>query len=571
VRDREHAADHVMQRDDPDAAVPEPAGAAEAVEASALRKLGVNGWDRPAIYRESAEAATDNRLLYWAVLLLSGAIATLGLALNSAAVVIGAMLVAPLLAPVLGLALALAVGDGRLAVQTAAIVLVSTIGVILVAAALTALLPFHTVTLEISARTRPTTLDLAIAAFSGLVGAVVTVSRRSRLSAAIPGVAIAVALIPPLAVAGFGVGVGRGDLLRGSLLLYAANLAGIVLSGMSVFLVIGMHRPEVLRAARAWHDEARLHGIAAWTYRIAWLRSLGVFQSPWARVGLVLAFVIALGLPLSETLTQIARETRVERAIVESERAVFDLPGRASILGRQVVFRADHIQVYLRVATTEWFGSAAREEFERAASAGAREPVRLTLEQLPARGEDIDQLRNLFPGQEAGSAPAAPVTLDELLVSARARLAQAVDGVVLPDDVGLLQTEVAVTDAGRIGISATYASPEPLGPHAVAMLRGQLERRLGLPDFALRLDHISLLPRPLDPGANDPDLADVIELLGTHERLHVEIMAAGGANAQGVRATIGRLASAGIDSTRITAAGTTHAGTYARLHVVRPE
>jgi uncharacterized hydrophobic protein (TIGR00271 family) len=560
-----------MEREDPNSAPGEPAGTADGVEASALRKLGVNGWDRPAIYRESAEAATDNQLLYWAVLLLSGAIATLGLALNSAAVVIGAMLVAPLLAPVLGLGLALAVGDGRLAVQTAALVFVSTIGVILVAAALTALLPFHTVTLEISARTRPTTLDMAIAAFSGLVGAVVTVSRRSRLSAAIPGVAIAVALIPPLAVAGFGVGVGRGDLVRGSLLLYAANLAGIVLSGMSVFLLIGMHRPEVLKTARAWHDDARLHGVAAWTYRIAWLRSLGVFQSPWARVGLVLAFVIALGLPLSETLTQIARETRVERAVTESERAIFDLPGRASILGRRVVFRADHIQVYLRVATTQWFGSSAREAFERAASAGAREPVRLALEQLPARGEDIDQLRNMFPGQETAPSTTspAPASMAELLVTARARLAEAMDGVVLPADMSLLRTEVAVTDVGRIGIRATYAAPEQLGQHAVEMLRGQLERRLGVTDFTLQLGHISLLPRPFDPQPDDPDMAEVIELLGSHDALHVEIMAAGGAGSRGVQAAIARLTSAGIDSTRITAAGTTHAGTHARLHVVR--
>jgi uncharacterized hydrophobic protein (TIGR00271 family) len=562
-----------MKRDDPNTAPAGPGGTAEGVEASALRKLGVNGWDRPAIYRESAEAATDNRLLYWAVLLLSGAIATLGLALNSAAVVIGAMLVAPLLAPVLGLGLALAVGDGRLAVQTAAIVLVSTVGVILVAAALTALLPFHAITLEISARTRPTTLDMAIAAFSGLVGAVVTVSRGSRLSAAIPGVAIAVALIPPLAVAGFAVGVGRGDLLRGSLLLYAANLAGIVLSGMSVFLVIGMHRPEVLKAARAWHDDARLHGIAAWTYRIAWVRSLGVFQSPWARVGLVLAFVIALGLPLSETLTQIARETRVERAVTESERAIFDLPGRASILGRRVVFRADHIQVYVRVATTEWFGSAAREAFERSASAGAREPVRLTLEQLPARGEDIDQLRNLFPGVETvtGAAAPAPASMDELLVTARARLAQAVDGVVLPADVSLLQTEVAVNDAGRIGIRATYGAPEPLGPQAAEMLRGQLEGRLGVSDLRLQLGHVSLVPRRLDLGPDDAELAEVIGLLGSHVVLHVEIIAAGGASSQGVQAAIARLESAGIDSTRITVASTTHAGVHARLHVMRPE
>ena len=113
---------------------------------------------------------------YWMVLLLSGAIATLGLALNSAAVVIGAMLIAPLLSPIIGLAMALAVGDGRLAVQMLIVITLSTAGVVAVAALLTVLLPFHTITPEILSRTRPTTLDLAIAVFSGLAGAVVTVA-----------------------------------------------------------------------------------------------------------------------------------------------------------------------------------------------------------------------------------------------------------------------------------------------------------------------------------------------------------------------------------------------------------
>jgi uncharacterized hydrophobic protein (TIGR00271 family) len=546
---------------------------AEAVEDSASRKLGVGGWDRPEIFRESAEAGTDNRLTYWAVLLLSGAIATLGLALNSSAVVIGAMLVAPLLAPILGLALALAVGDGRLAVQTAAIIAGSTLGVIVVSAALTTLLPFQTVTLEIAARTRPTTLDLAIAVFSGLAGAVVTVGRRSRLSAAIPGVAIAVALIPPLAVAGFGVGSGRGDLVRGSMLLYGANLAGIVLSGMAVFLLIGMQRADVLSTAREWHRAAACHGLAAWADRVGWVRSLDAFQSPRARIGVVVAFVIALGLPLSKTLAQIARETRVERAVAETERALFDIPGRASILGRQIVFGPELVQVYVRVATTEWFGPDAREAFERSASAAAGEPVRLTLEQLPTRGEDVDQLRNLLPGQEprAAPAPAAPTALPDLLVAARARLAQAMEALALPDSVRIVQTEVATTDAGHVSLHAAYAAPDPLGAQAEEMLRTQLQRGLGLSAFELRLRHISLAPRVIGLGPDDPGLVEVTELLRTYASLHVEILGQGGGDATGVRTTIERLRDAGIAPERVTARAGTGTGVQAHLRPAPPE
>jgi uncharacterized hydrophobic protein (TIGR00271 family) len=144
-------------------------------------------WDRPAIFDDVASAATETGWPYWVILVLSAAIATLGLAQDSAAVVIGAMLIAPLLAPIAGLGLALAVGDGRLAVQTALVVALSTAAVVATGALLTVLLPFQTVTAEISARTRPTTLDLAVAVFSGLAGATVSICRGKRLSAAVPG------------------------------------------------------------------------------------------------------------------------------------------------------------------------------------------------------------------------------------------------------------------------------------------------------------------------------------------------------------------------------------------------
>jgi uncharacterized hydrophobic protein (TIGR00271 family) len=479
---------------------------AEVVEEVASEKLGVGSWDRPTIYRESADAASDNRLPYWAVLTLSGAIATLGLALDSAAVVIGAMLVAPLLAPVIGLALSLAIGDGRLAVQTMAIVLASTIAVIVVGAALSVVLPFHSITPEIAARTRPTTLDLVIAVFSGLVGAVVTVARRSRLSASIPGVAIAVALIPPLAVTGFGVGIRSPDLIRGSLLLYGANLAGIVLSGMAVFLLIGMHRPEVLETARTWHRQAETHGIAAWADRIRWVRTLGVFRSAWARVGLVVAFAISLGFPLSASLAQITRETRVERAVRAAEREVFHRPGEASIIGRQVEIGAERTQVYLRVATMDWFGVDEREEFERLASARAGEPITLSLEQLPTRGNgSVASLNTLAGGQappDQAQGTTEPIHLADLLGSARERLDEAIQILALPAEVEIVEAELTVGRAGHAVVRMTYAAPRPLAGQAEEMLALQLRRVIEVPDIELQLRHMA--PARGEDGAIDP-------------------------------------------------------------------
>ncbi len=528
----------------------------EEVEEKASEELGIQRWDHPAIFRETAGAATDADLPYWMVLLLSGGIATLGLALNSSAVVIGAMLIAPLLAPVVGLALALAVGDGRLAFQTALVVLVSTAAVIAGAALLTLFLPFHAETSEIVARTRPTTLDLVIAVFSGLAGVVVTVARGHRLSAAIPGVAIAVALIPPLAVAGYGIGARwNWELIQGSLLLYGANLAGIVLSGMAVFMLIGMHREPVLVAARDWHAGNGSTGLVAWATRFRWVASLGVIRSTAARVGLVLGFVVAVSVPLSRTLGQIARESRV-RAAVESAAEMFNLPGRSSILSRQMVIGDGSSQVYLQVATAEWFANEAREDFSRRASAAAGEPVRVVLEQLPASSGDIAQLSELFPVRSprpvAPPPPPPPAQVSGLLASLRQRLEQAAATLSLPDEVELAGMDLSINGGAGGSLRLAYLSAEPLPAPAEQILARQLAVAVGDPAMRIGLVHVPARPRPAEGS-----LAEAADLLGRFPGLHAEVAASSDTSAA-VRAVVARLAAAGVPRDRIaTRAGAT--------------
>jgi uncharacterized hydrophobic protein (TIGR00271 family) len=544
-----------MQTKHPEDSGDRPGPIAEAVEEVAGEKLRVEPWQRPAIFREAAEAASDDGLAYWAVLVLSGAIAALGLAMDSSAVVIGAMLVAPLLAPVMGLALSLAVGDGRLAIQTGAVVVGSTFAVIATGALVTVLLPFHTITLEISARTRPSTLDLAVAVFSGLVAALVTVTRRSRISAAIPGVAIAVALIPPLAVAGYGVGAGwNWRLIHGSLLLYGANLAGIVLSGMAVFLVVGMHRAPVVKAAQAWHLQTPPAGLAGWMDGFRWVRAAGVMRSPWKRSGLAMAFVGIMAVPLSQTLGQLAREARV-RAAVEGTAEIFEVPGRSSILNRQVVFGDRRTEVYLRVATREWFGDEERSEFEQVASRAAGETVALVLEQLPATVGDVADLADLLP--RGRDVPAdAPSTsgwhVSELLASARARLRPAVRDLPLPDGVVVVGTEVAAEEVGPARIRVAYAAPEPLPFEARQVLERALVQALGEPALRAELVHVHLSPLSLDPAA--PDTARLAEMGGLarrYPRLRAELVRAPDADSAAVRRAVALLRGAGMEPAEV--------------------
>jgi uncharacterized hydrophobic protein (TIGR00271 family) len=464
------------------------------VEEKASEELGIRRWDRSAIFRETADAATDSDLPYWIVLLISGGIATLGLALDSSAVVIGAMLIAPLLSPVVGLALALAVGDGRLALQTAAAVLASTLGVVATAALLTLALPFQELTPEISARTRPTTLDLVIAVMSGLAGVVVTAARGHRLSAAIPGVAISVALIPPLGVTGFGIGIGwNAELIRGSLLLYGANLAGIVLSGTLVFMLVGMHGPEVLEAARQWHREEQPTGLIARLDRLPWVRSLGVIRSGTARVGLVLGFVVAVAIPLRRTLQEITREVRVRSAV--------------------------------RTTVEDLF-------------------------QLPASSGDIEQLAELIPTRSPNPAvpppPPSPTRVPSLLASLRERLAQAAEALSLPDGMEVAGLALSINGGVRSQLRVGYLAPEPLPPAAEQILARQLARAVDDPAMAIELVHLG---SQLRPGSELTATADA--LLRFHS-LRVEVVAdsAGAADAD---SAVARLVRQGIERGRIDA------------------
>lgn len=526
--------------DRPDQTEDEPPGR---LEKAAEEQLGVSRWDRPQIFREAAEAAADNDLPYWLVLVLSGAIAALGLAMGSSAVVIGAMLVAPLLAPVVGLSLAMAVGDGRLALQVAAVVAASTLAVIATAALLTLILPFQSVTPEIASRTRPTTLDLAVAVFSGLVGAVVTVDRGSRLSAAIPGVAVAVALIPPLAVAGFGIGIGRTDIIFGSMLLYGANLAGIVLSGMAVFLLVGMHRQDVVKAARDWHRQARPNGLARSMCRLPWVRDLGVVGTPGRRGLLVLAFAVAFAIPLSVTLRQVAREVRVRRAVGEAEE-LFQVPGRTSVLGRALTFGDDASRAHIRVATAVWVDEERRQEFERVSSRRAGEPIRLVLEQLPATAGGVEDLAGILPDRDPGPSPGAQQPLPDLLERSQAILREALVDLPFPSTARPVGMTLVVPPGDEAQVDLAYVAPEPLEPQTREVLTGAVRSAVGHSRLRVGWVHLSSGGRPFDAGASAA--ADSLgALLRRYPTLRIELLAGEDADSAAVASAFQALSRAG--------------------------
>lgn len=172
------------------------------------------------------------------MLALSVTIAVMGLAANSAAVVIGAMLIAPLMTPIMTFSAAVGLGLSRRAAQAMFLVVAGTVMCIVLSAVLAAVLPEVTIGTEILARTRPDVRDFIVAIAAGTAGAYAIA--RKDLSTSLPGVAVAVALVPPLGVVGILMQAGERVLWEGALLLYVTNLLAIVVCALIVLLVTGV-------------------------------------------------------------------------------------------------------------------------------------------------------------------------------------------------------------------------------------------------------------------------------------------------------------------------------------------
>ncbi len=205
---------------------------------------------------------------------MAAGIATIGLLCNSASVIIGAMLVSPLMGPIVRLGLGLATLNPPRVLRSIGALVAGMALSLLVAMLIVRLSPLRLATPEILARTNPNLFDMIAATLSGLAGGYATIRNRGGT---IVGVAIATALMPPMAVVGYGVSVGEWTMARGALLLFATNLATIALSVTLMCTWYGFSGASTRRA-------------------VVWQAALGV------------AVLLPLALPLTHTLGTIARE-----------------------------------------------------------------------------------------------------------------------------------------------------------------------------------------------------------------------------------------------------------------------
>ena len=370
---------------------------------------------------------------YLFMLAMSAAIAILGLLLSSPAVVIGAMLLSPLMGPIIGLGFALATGDFHWIRRASKSLAVGTVLAIVLCAAMVALSPLQTVTPEIAARTRPNLFDLGVALFSALAGAYAMIRGREGT---VVGVAIATALMPPLAVVGFGLATLNWTVFSGALLLFFTNLMTIALTAAIM---------------------ARLYGFST---------RLSDKQTNLQTALIVTAFV-ALAIPLGLSLVNLAQEARNTRLI---HGAVLDPFGNRALISELELDLSAQPAKVAAVVLTPQIRVGVSAQLERELERIVGQPVELTLTQVPvgnsAQAVELAQL------ERAREAEAAARARAETLAERLALVA------------GVSSDEVLVDRQRRV---ATVTA-RPLDGAGLAAYR-ELERRIsaGEPDWSIRL------------------------------------------------------------------------------------
>jgi uncharacterized hydrophobic protein (TIGR00271 family) len=467
------------------------------------KSLGVRPQRKEEIYIDISRSATLLDPSYWLQILFAAGIATLGLILNSPAVIIGAMLISPLMGPILAAGLALATGDIILGLRAIVNLALSCMVAVAFAVTLVALLPFKEMTGEIAARTQPNTLDLVVALFSGAIGSIATCKEAKGIVTSIPGVAIAVALMPPLCVVGYGIGIAfslnGGEGLRiasGGGLLFLTNLVAITFTAMIVFLALHIDIREVKKQVRRWRAEDKesnwvreLFGHVPLPERVRKIGSLP------GRFLIIIVPFLALLFPLNESFNRLRREITQQQQENRIRQVATDLwqqnfarlasgEPRSYIDQLSVSEQEGRIALYLRVFTGKPCTSAERAEYTRLVSARLATPpqaVALQLVEIPTASDEL-----MARAREERRVETPP-TVAQLQASFLQGVESALEGLRLPQPARLVSYRVMTAADAPVDIAVAYLSEREIGPDAQSLIAEEIKARLDFPSSNVRL------------------------------------------------------------------------------------
>ncbi len=460
------------------------------------KALDIDLQGKAEVYVEVYGSANIASISFWAEVALSAGIATLGLVQNSPAVIIGAMLISPLMGTILSTGLALAVGDSYLLLKSFLNLLLSMAASIGLAALLVWLLPFHSVTPEILARIHPNLLDLGIAILSGLAGSIVVCRGRSGSGVmALPGVAIAVALMPPLCVIGFGLGNSFNmEIMYGASLLFLTNLVAIVCSAFAVFLLVGMDEPALRgqigdsEVSRAAHERL---------YRALQKSSLGKLLYlrgglQWRMLTLLILLAIVF-IPLRAGLIQVKNEVIARSAVID---AIHDLVPSGSVVAQNVQYAPDRVAISIVSAQPikEEDIEKARRLIERRTGTQAN----IAVQEVASRRELAEVLDRLnAPPRPSAPKPQSMASLEESVLG---QIGPAVDE-IWPPATTLQSWELGFSPDGPV-LHLRYEAKGDLDPFAISLLEQALRSKLDLPKLMVAAERVrpGQQPRTVKPA-----------------------------------------------------------------------
>jgi uncharacterized hydrophobic protein (TIGR00271 family) len=421
---------------------------------------------------------------YWLQLAISMGIATFGLVLGSTAVVIGAMLVSPLMGPILELGLGLATGSPLLVLRSAGRTGGSVVMVIAAAAAIAALIPFEDVNAEIRARTTPNVLDLLIAVLCALAAVYTTTRRGSSDATAAAGTAIGISLVPPLCVSGYGIGIADLEVAVGALLLFTANFSAIMLVSTFSFLLLGY---DIVRVGELEQAVLARRG-GRDTVAMALVRALqGAFASrvgPVLRLAMPVVMLAAVYVPLSRALSEVSWEIRVRTQV---QQVVASLP--SSVVESRLVVERHTVALQLVLVGDPEQVAQIREDVDDRIRLIAGVPPTLETVVLP----DMESLRRLQASLRLTQ------TQTQSHVAARPPLASELSTLASswPASAGPLLGVTFTTRGGTVVARAVHLGDE-VGPAALELLASALAQALGasvsIEETALPAGPVEALP-----------------------------------------------------------------------------
>lgn len=457
---------------------------------SFAKLLLVSDERKPEIYKEVFRNAEIANLNYWLEIFFSIGIATLGLIMNSPAIVIGAMLISPLMGPIIAGGLAVALGDFYLGIRALLNVVLSSVGSILVAALITWILPFRSPTHEILSRVQPTLLDLVVAMMSGMIGAIVVCRGGGGGGVtAIPGVAVAVALIPPLGVIGFGVGVGWDwPIISGGGLLYLTNLVAIIFSSFLVFFSVRLDTVAVRRQINEWLEETekgeKLYEAIQHTPLRRLLGRVGTLPQ---RIATLLIFLVMVAVPLGRTLEQLREEANIRRAVLDELTRTFrDEYAGTEIVHQDIAIQPDHVRIGITALLPQGFSNEARVRLRERISSRIGRPVQLSVYEVATREE-----LSAIVGAAATRAAPPVETFDQIREKLWSRVRPGIAASWPSDRAPLAGYSLALED-GRDGptLRLAYLAEEELGTLGEEAVRLAVRERIGTQNVRVEFERV---------------------------------------------------------------------------------